>query len=65
MPVLARVITSSAGTVSGTAQVALAAVLERRQVELDLVAELLAGPEPRAAQVERLHGVEPSARAGS
>jgi hypothetical protein len=36
-------------------QVTLTAVLERAQLELDLVAELLARPEADAAQVERLH----------
>src|SRR5207244_2543426 len=39
----------------GHGQVALAPVLERGQLELDPVAELFAGTQPRAAQVERLH----------
>src|SRR5580765_6444162 len=37
-------------------QVPLPAVRESAELELDLVAELLAGAEPDAPQVERLHG---------
>jgi len=47
--------------VFGDGEVALAAVLERRQLELDLVAVLLTGPELDRTQVERLHVEQGSA----
>ena len=57
VPVLARVIVRAAGTVPGIGQVLLAAELERAQLDVLLVAELLAGAQPDLAQAERSHGL--------
>ena len=55
MPVLARVIDELGRNGVRDRQVPLAAVFEGAELELDLVAKLLAGAELGAAQVERLH----------
>ena len=61
VPVERCVARNSAGTFSGTGEVALAAELERRELHLDLVLKLLARPELQRPKVEAGHAASVAA----